>query len=107
MERGIITQGWVLSEQGQGEEGIARLRQGLAAYRATGAELLRSFHLALLAEACGKIGQTAEGLVVVAEALDWVQEHGGRYYEAELYRIKGELLLAQARKLRENESARY
>jgi TOMM system kinase/cyclase fusion protein len=93
LERGIITRGWALAEQGQGKEGIVQIRQGLAAYRATGAELWRSRHLALLAEAYGHVGQTAEGLVVVAEALDWAERNGGRYYEAELYRLKGELTL--------------
>ena len=93
LERGIITRGWALSEQGQGEEGIAQVRQGLAAYRATGAELLRSSHLALLAEVYGRIGQTEEGLSVLAEALAAVHKTGERYYEAELYRLKGELSL--------------
>jgi predicted ATPase len=65
----------------------------LAAYRATGGELWRARHLALLAEALAKGGQPAEGLAVVAEALDWAHANGGRYYEAELYRLKGQLTL--------------
>jgi predicted ATPase len=92
LARGIITQGWTLAEQGQEKEGIAQIRQGLAAYRATGAEIWRPYFLALLTEAYGKVGQTEEGLAVVAEALDWVQSNGNRSYEAELYRLKGELL---------------
>ncbi len=44
------------------QEGIAQMRQGLAAYRATGAELVRPYYLALLAEAYGKVGQAEEGL---------------------------------------------
>ncbi|MBI3757133.1 MAG: hypothetical protein HY267_04070 [Deltaproteobacteria bacterium] len=83
------------------EEGIAQMRQGLAAYRATGAELQRPSFLALLAEAHGKVGQAEEGLTVVAEALAMVDGTGERFYEAELYRVKGELLLAQADKLRD------
>ena len=59
---GTIVRGWALAEQGQGEEGIAQIRQGLAAYRATGAEGWRSYFLTLLAEAYGKVGQTEEGL---------------------------------------------
>ena len=55
---GTILQGWALAEQGQGEEGIAQIRQGLAAYRATGAEAVRPYYLALLAEAYGKAGQS-------------------------------------------------
>ena len=58
----LILRGWALAEQGQGEEGIAQIRQGLAACRATGAELWRPHFLALLAEAYGKVGQAEEGL---------------------------------------------
>jgi predicted ATPase len=92
---GTIAQGWALAEQGQEEEGIAQLCQGLAAYWATGAEAGRPGHLALLAEAYGKAGQIEEGLSVLAEALATVDKTGERSYEAELYRLKGELLLAQ------------
>ena len=72
------------------------MRQGLAAYRATGAELGRPYFLALLAEAYGKVGQAEEGLTVLAEALALVDKTGERFYEAELYRLKGELTLAQS-----------
>jgi predicted ATPase len=95
LARGIIIQGWVLSEQGQGEEGIAQIRRGLSAYRTTGAELWRSYHLALLAEAYGGVGQTGEGLIALAEAREFVHKTGERHYEAELYRLKGELMLQQ------------
>jgi hypothetical protein len=46
----------------------------------------------LLAESYGKVGQAEEGLGVPAEALDFVDKAGERHYEAELYRLKGELL---------------
>jgi predicted ATPase len=72
------------------------MRDGLAAYRATGAELWRPRHLSLLAEAYWKGEQTEEGLRVLAEALALVDTTGERYYEAELYRLKGELTLQQA-----------
>jgi predicted ATPase len=49
---GTILQGWAIAEQGQGEAGIAQIRQGLTSYRATGANLWRSLFLALLAEVC-------------------------------------------------------
>ena len=88
--------GWALAEQGQGEEGIAQIRQGLAAYRATGAELDRPHFLALLAEAYGKVGQVEEGLTVLAEALAAVDKTGERVDEAELYRLKGELTLQRS-----------
>src|SRR3990172_8041260 len=96
LEMGTILQGWALAGQGQREEGIEQMRQGLASWQATGAELYRSYWLALLAEAYGKAGQTEEGLTVLAEALAVVNKNSERFYEAELYRLKGELLLMQA-----------
>jgi predicted ATPase len=89
-----IVRGWALVEQGQGETGIAQMRQGLAAFRATGAELARSYYLALLAEAYGRVGQIEEGLQVVAEELARSDSSGGG--EVELYRLKGELLLLRS-----------
>ena len=90
---GTILRGWVLAEQGQEEEGIAQMRQGLAAYRATGAELRRPYYISLLAEAYGKEGQAEEALNTLAEALDTVNKSGERWYEVEMYRLRGELLL--------------
>jgi predicted ATPase/DNA-binding winged helix-turn-helix (wHTH) protein len=93
---GTLLQGWALVERGQGEEGITRLLQGLAAYQATGAEVVRPYFLALLAEAYRTVGQAEEGLSVLAEALAVAHRTGERFYEAELYRLKGELLLTRA-----------
>jgi predicted ATPase len=93
MARGTIQRGWALTEQGQGEEGVAQIRQGLAAYQATGAGLNRPYNLALLAEAYGKTGQVEEGLTALTEALAAVDSTGERWYEAELYRLKGQLRL--------------
>ncbi len=88
--------GWTLAEQGRVAEGIAQMRQGLAAWQATGAAIWRPYFLALLAEACVQGGQVEEGLAVLAEALAAVDKTEERLYEAELYRLKGELLLRQA-----------
>jgi len=90
---GTIRRGWALAEQGQVGEGISQIRQGLAALQVRGAELYRLYYLALLAEAHGKAGQVEEGLTALAEALALVDRTGGRNYEAELYRLKGELTL--------------
>ena len=88
-----IIQGWTLSGQGQIEEGITQMRQGLAALRATGAELRRPYYLELLAEAYGRAGQAEEGLHLLDEALQLVHKTGEGWREAELYRLKGELFL--------------
>jgi predicted ATPase len=71
------------------------MNQGLAAWQATGAEQALSYCLALLAEAYGKVGQAEKSLAVLAEALDFVQRTGERFYEVELYRLKGQLTLQQ------------
>ncbi|MBI3301447.1 MAG: hypothetical protein HYZ72_05130 [Deltaproteobacteria bacterium] len=92
---GTILQGWTLAEGGQREEGIAQIRQGLAAKRTIGGELRRPQLLALLAGVYRKVGQAEEGLSVLSEALAAVDKTGERYYEAELYRLKGELTLKQ------------
>jgi predicted ATPase len=98
---GMIHAGWALAEQGQVEEGIAQIQQGLVILQAIGAEVFRPYGLTLLAESFGKAGRPEEGLTAVAEALQLVEKNDERFYEAELYRIKGELLLAQAGKLRD------
>ncbi len=90
---GTIMRGWSLVEQGQGEEGIAQMRRGVAAFQATGAKTWWPYFLALLAETCGKGGQAEEGLSVLAEALATVEKTGERWCEAELYRLKGQLTL--------------
>jgi len=91
---GPILRGWALTEQGQRPEGKKQLRQGLAAYSATGAEIGRPVFLGLLAEAYLKGRQATKGLAVVAEALDMVHRTGDSFGEPELHRIKGELLSA-------------
>jgi class 3 adenylate cyclase/predicted ATPase len=88
--------GWALTQQGQHEPGIIEMHQGLAAYRATGAEHQLTYFLALLAEGYGRGGQREEGLTILAEALALADKNGERIWEAELHRLKGELLLVQS-----------
>jgi predicted ATPase len=93
LAQATILQGWVLARQGQGEEGIMQMRQGLTALQATGTDVFRPHHFASLVEAYGQIGQAGAGLAVIEEMLAEVDRNGNRFYEAELYRLKGELLL--------------
>jgi predicted ATPase len=93
---GPIMRGWALAMQGQGAEGLAQLRQGLDAYRATGAAFQRPHSLGMLAEVHRSLGQPEAGLTALSEALTLVEKTGERYYEAELHRLKGELLLQHA-----------
>jgi predicted ATPase len=93
---GKVLDGWALSIQGQGEQGIGEIRQGLSAELATGAKLWQPYFLGLLAEAHGEGGHSEEGLSLLAEALAVMDTTEERFYEAELYRLKGVLLLRQA-----------
>jgi predicted ATPase len=93
---GMIMRGWALAEQGAVEEGIAQLRQGLSIWRDMGGELGLPHFFAMLADACGKRGQTEEVLCLLDEALAAGNRNEERRYEAELYRLKGEILLQQA-----------
>jgi len=94
--RGSFLRGWTLAHQGQAQEGIEQIHQGLIAFRATGAELWRPYWLMLLAEAHGIQGEPEAGLTVLTEALALVDTTSERWYEAELHRLKGELLLQQS-----------
>jgi TOMM system kinase/cyclase fusion protein len=94
LANGMIIHGWALVAQRAGEQGLAEMRQGLSAYEATGAYLTRPYFLALLAEGYGQVGQPAEGLSVLTTALASLHRYGERFFEAELYRLKGDLLLA-------------
>ncbi|MGE0824556.1 MAG: hypothetical protein AB7G75_11430 [Candidatus Binatia bacterium] len=90
---GTMTRGWALTKQGHREKGSEQIREGVNAWRTMGSESALSFFLALLAEAYGDMKRTEEELTVLAEGLAHVEKTGERYYEAELYRLKGELTL--------------
>jgi predicted ATPase len=74
------------------------MRQGLDAYRATGAEFQRPHFLTMLAEASGSVGQPEGGLAALDEALTLSEKTGEAYYTAEMHRLRGELLLMQVGK---------
>jgi predicted ATPase len=90
---GTVLHGWALAEQGQVEDGIAQIRQGLALCRAAGAELWTPLTLTWLVAAYAKVGRIEEGLAVLAEALALVDKTGMRVSEAGLYVLKGQLTL--------------
>jgi predicted ATPase len=98
---GVALQGWALAEQRQGEKGIAQIRQSLTAWRTVGRAGMQTYALALLAEAHGRVGQVEEGLDTLAEALAVVSKTEERWYEAELYRLKGQLTLQSQTSLRQ------
>lgn len=93
---GTVLKGWAIVDEGEGEQGIAQIRQGLAAYQAIGAKLILASGCYMLADACKELGRSQEGLEALAQALALVQKHGEHFWEAELYRLKGDLLLLQS-----------
>lgn len=94
---GEILQGWLLVQQGELAHGEARITRALAHRQVTGSQLFLPFFMAFLVEAALRQGKVAEGLCTVAKALRLTATHFDRFWEAELYRLRGELLLAQAR----------
>jgi predicted ATPase len=94
LAQGIVLRGCALAALGRTAEGRGQISQGMEAWHATGAKLTRPWYLAQLAEACWHAGQVQEGLHGVEEALGLVDTTGERWWEAELHRLKGKLLLA-------------
>jgi len=89
-------QGWALAASGYVEEGIKQIHQRLAASQAAGMTRDRPYHLALLAEVSVQGRQSATELEALAEALATLANRGTYWWEAELYRLRGELLLQHA-----------
>jgi class 3 adenylate cyclase/predicted ATPase len=92
---GSILRGWAIALRGQAVEGIAEIRDGLAAVQPTGVRIRRPYYLALLAEAAAWAGEFEQGLTALAEAAAAVEETGERRWEAEIYRLIGELTVAR------------
>jgi predicted ATPase len=93
--RGTSARGWALTMQGQGVEGMAQVRQGLAAWRGTGAVLNVPYYCTLLAEVADHLGHPEDGLQALAEAHTLVEQQEERWWEAEVCRLRGVLLLRQ------------
>jgi predicted ATPase len=81
--------------QGQGEEGVAQVRQGIAAFRATGESVFVPYFCTLLADVSAHLGRVEDGLQAVAEAHTLVEQQEERWWEAEISRLRGILLLRQ------------
>jgi len=91
-----VMRGWAMAECGNRTEGLALLREGLDDWQSTGSVTYRTYYLALLAELLGRDGQIADATSLVDEALALVEQTSERLYEAELYRLRGELLARQS-----------
>jgi hypothetical protein len=87
-----IQHGWAIADQGRFDEGIEKMHSGIAGFRSTGARLMLTFNLGLMAEQYGKVARPQEGLSVLNEAFA-LPGNEERFWDAELYRLKGDLLL--------------
>jgi predicted ATPase len=92
---GTSVRGWALAMQGQGEEGMAQVRQGVAAWQATGAVLYVPYYCTVLADVAAHLGHPEDSLQALAEAHTLVEQQEERWWEAEIHRLRGVLLLQQ------------
>ncbi|MBR1124331.1 AAA family ATPase [Bradyrhizobium lablabi] len=87
----MILRGWAIAEQGEFEKGIAEIQEGLEKERATGALLLESYSLGLMADACIKHTRHAQAFDALNQARSRLNvENSERFYASEIYRLLGE-----------------
>ncbi len=97
--------GWALAERGQPELGIAELQRGDEQMRATGSVFLQPFVASLIAEQFARMGQVERGLGLLDEVLAGGSDNRQSWCDAELHRLRGNLLAAQSIDTREAEAA--
>jgi DNA-binding SARP family transcriptional activator/predicted ATPase len=91
---GGIIEGWLMTTDGRGEEGIERMRRAMAAFAADDVDLGFPYHQGLYADACHRLGRPERGLAAVDEALAMAERTGERFWDPELHRLRGALLQA-------------
>jgi class 3 adenylate cyclase/predicted ATPase len=91
-----VVKGWALTELGRAEEGVEQIREETDALSASREELWLTLSLATLADACLRAGHIEHGLKAIGDALDLVRRSGECFWEAEINRLRGELLLGQS-----------
>jgi len=103
LANGMMMRGWALGLLGQEKEGIQQCHQGVALYQACGAELAKAQYLGLLVELLWGSGQVEEGLRHLDDIIVAAQQRHEDYYEAELHRLKGELMRQKEKSKEQNE----
>jgi predicted ATPase len=91
----FILHGWALAEQGEFEKGMTEMEKGISAYRAIGGGFIDAYYGALFAEQHARRGDFEKALALVNEGIERVEQSGEGWCEAELFRIKGELMRNQ------------
>jgi len=95
LTQGKVFSGWAHFWGGGEEEAMEKMLSGLKEHLETGAIVTHTYHIALLAEALAELGDHERGLTLLADGLDLIREHGDRRWEADLYRVRGDLLAAK------------
>jgi predicted ATPase len=95
LSRGAILRGWALAGLGQLDEGIAQIREALASAESVGQHVTRLHVIVLLAETLLDAGRFDEASPLLEDAMKWMHDTGVCDYESELYRLKGDLILAR------------
>jgi predicted ATPase len=93
LNQAIVDEGWAWVDQGKIEAGIARMQEGMENFRQTNFSMAQGYFSTLLATGYVALGDSQAGLAVIANALALVERNDDRWFEAEAYRLKGELLL--------------
>src|SRR5215475_10356022 len=88
----VVSRGWILANQGQANSSLPELRRGRQCSADLGMRVLEPYYTALLASAHLAAGEAPVGLELLEDASRFVEESGVRYWDAELLRLKGELL---------------
>jgi len=91
----LLPRGWALAQQGLFSEGVDNIGEAVAAWQAMKVGGVMPWFYAALGETYGLQDRFAEGLHALDEALEWVHRTNEHMYEAETYRLKGELLLGR------------
>jgi class 3 adenylate cyclase/predicted ATPase len=95
LAQGMVFRGWGLSYLGDTDQGISLMRQGLELWAQTGAELRKTYLLSMLADGYIRAGRTADALETIETALGQAERTEERFWESELHRQHGEVLLLQ------------
>ena len=92
-----VLTGWAGAAKGDGDTGLAQLREGLEALRALSAEIRLPYYFALLAETLGRAGSIGEASASLSTGFAFATKNGESWAVAELYRVQGDLLAREGK----------
>jgi predicted ATPase len=95
---------WASAKQSPNADAVARMQRAIESFRVTGGRIRLTLYLGLLAECLGDVGETEAAFAALAEALDCSERFGEHWVDAELYRLRGDLLLRNSANIVEAES---